>query len=93
MIQTGLTDKRYMYSYFLQEVSNTLSWRTFEAHGFKKLKHMFTGTLVHNPAIRQENDIIKELVSFWCWLEERNEGSSIQNVNKLPQRFDNLICR
>jgi hypothetical protein len=57
-------------TYLLQEISNTLSGRASEAHELKELKHMFTGTLVHNLPVREEYNVIKQVVCFRCWLEQ-----------------------
>jgi hypothetical protein len=34
-------------------------------------------------SIREENNVIKEIISLWYWLEERNESGSIKNTNAL----------
>lgn len=59
-------------TYFLQEICYTFSMGAFKTHEFKELKNMLTRTLIDDHAIWEKNNVVEEIESLWCRLQERN---------------------
>jgi hypothetical protein len=74
----------------LQEISYALSVWALETTLFKKLENVFSWTMVHNLALRQQNDIIEKLKGLGCWLQKRHENGGFHHMAKLSQALDNL---
>lgn len=79
-------------NYFLQKVCNAFPIGTFEAHRFKELKHVFTWPLIHNVPIWQEDYIIKQIICFWCGLQQGDDSCATEDTGDLSKRFHYLKC-
>ena len=42
------------------------------------------------PTLRQQQDVVKEVVALRAWLEQRHEQGCLPNVHKVAHAFHNL---
>lgn len=80
-----------MGTYFLQEIGDAFSVRASEPHGLEEVEDVFARALVNEVTIRQQNNIVEQVVGLGRWLEQRNDGGSFQNVDVLLKRIDDGI--